>query len=244
MDKSKRVKTKKKTKDILAKLDRQFGKAVQTIEKKKNQPDGSHGVPLPKSTFVKENEKGMESIPIRQQNMEPIQQSKSLSPIPTPSLLNSVNFRGRVVSFNEECKLRAIPLPLQREVYKQTPNVSGTDMISAIINLYGTNQKFTNSTLVEYGKMAFTVRNTKERRASSARKKKPRYSSTRCEYLNCKERNQLLSISFPKDIKYNDYLFMHEQWLSYSKMLLSEAKSSGYSVLLSIPKEGSILKGF
>lgn len=83
--------------------------------------------------------------------------------------------------------------------------------------------------------MAFTVRNTKERRASSARKKKPRFSSTRCEYLNCKERNQLLSISFPKDIKYmpftfligryNDYLFMHEQWLSYSKMLFSEAES-------------------
>lgn len=93
---------------------------VQTIEKKKNQPDVSHGPPLPKSTFVKENEKGMESIPSKQQNMEPIQQSKSLSPIPTPSLLNSVNFRGRVVSFNEECKLRAIPLPLQREVYKQT----------------------------------------------------------------------------------------------------------------------------
>lgn len=93
---------------------------VQTIEKKKNQPDVSHGVPLPKSTFVKENEKGVESIPIKQQNMEPIQQSKSFSPIPTPSLLNSVNFRGRVVSFNEECKLRAIPLPLQREVYKQT----------------------------------------------------------------------------------------------------------------------------
>lgn len=118
-------------------------------------------------------------------------------------------------------------------------------MISAIINRHGTNQKFvcfhsfsqfkTNSTLVEYGKMAFTVRNTKERRASSARKRKPRFSTTRCDYLNCRERNQLRSISFPKEIKYmsftllngryNDYLFMHEQWRSYSKMLLSEAAS-------------------
>ena len=92
-------------------------------------------------------------------------------------------------------------------------------MVSAIINLYGANQKFvcfydssqikTNSTLTEYGKMAFSVRNTKERRASSARKKKPRFSTTRCEYLNCSERNKLRSISFPPDIKYmNSTLLM------------------------------------
>ena len=74
---------------------------------------------LPKSIHMKENEKSMESITVKQPSKELIQQSKSPSPISKPSLLNSVNYRGRVVSFNEDCKLRAIPLSLQRDVYKQ-----------------------------------------------------------------------------------------------------------------------------
>ena len=80
--------------------------------------------------------------------------------------------------------------------------------------------------------MILTVRNTREIRDSSARTRSKRYSTTRHDYLNASERKQLLANSLPEDIqfdcgvlmsRYDDYLFLNEQWMMYYHSLIDTA---------------------
>lgn len=74
---------------------------------------------FPKSTQVKNTEGKKEATNQTQNVTQPDQPLNSYFATSGLSLLNDVKYHGRVVSFNDECKLRTIPLPLQREVYKR-----------------------------------------------------------------------------------------------------------------------------
>ena len=92
---------------------------VQAIEKKKKQTIVTQTHPLSKSTQVKSLKETMEGIHIGTKCISHDIQPKSPPTITSSFLLNEVSFHGRVVSFDEKCKLQMIPLSLQREVYKE-----------------------------------------------------------------------------------------------------------------------------
>ena len=133
MDKEKRSKTKKRTKDLLDKLDRQFGKALKGSAKKKTEGKQQSAQVNSKAPILGDSRA---TVPEQRQSESQsmlLNRSDQENENDHSVVGHQVIIRGRVVVFNDKGTLCSIPLHMQRDIYRQTPHIKGSEMVSSII---------------------------------------------------------------------------------------------------------------